>query len=292
MNLRSYQQDAIDATLEAFQTHRSALVVMPTGTGKTVLFSHLARRTQGRVMVIAHREELIRQAADKIKAVTGETCDIEMANDRADLHMYRRSKVVVASLQSLHHKRLKRFRPDDFELVIIDEAHHAVAKSYRRVLDHFSGSKLFGVTATPDRSDEKALGLIFECCPFSYNLTDAIADGYLVPIEQRAVVVESLDFSRVHTLAGDFNVRELSELMRYEENLHKIADPLIKLARRKKTIVFTADKAHCERLTEIVNRHRLNAARFVHDGTPKEERRKILADYRAGRFQYLSLIHI
>lgn len=287
MILRPYQHEAVNATLEALQTKQSALVVMATGLGKTVTFAEIARRVPGRVLVLAHREELIQQAASKIRMVTGENVDIEMASDRADMHIYRKSKIVVASVQSLHAKRIKRFKPEAFQWIITDEAHHAPAASYRRIYSHFPAAKHIGVTATPDRSDEKALGLIFECNPFTYDIHEAVLDGYLVPVKQQTVVIESLDLSGVHKVAGDFNARELSERLQYEETMLGIADALIKLAKWYKTIVFTVSKENCELCTEIINRYRPNAARFVHDGTPKDERRQILADYRAGLFQYL-----
>lgn len=291
MDLRPYQLEAVEAVEEAWLTHVSALIVMATGLGKTVTFAHIIHRNpHGRTMVIAHREELIRQGAAKIDAVTGQACEIEMADQRADFYGFNPGRVVVASKDTLHEKRLARFNPADFTRLIIDEAHHAVADSYRRIIDHFTQNpkcKVLGVTATPDRLDEQALGKVFDSCAFVYDIVDGINDGWLTPISQRLVSVDSLDFSKIHTLAGDFNGRELAELMEYEENLHKVADPIMKLARWKKTLVFAASVAHAERLAEILNRHRLNSARMVSGKTPKEDRAAILNDYKAGRFQFL-----
>jgi hypothetical protein len=142
--------------------------VLPTGCGKTVVFAHIIKQfgSRGRALVVAHREELIDQAAAKIQAVTGEVPDIEMADRHADVHMFRRAGVVVASVQTLlSDKRLHKFRPEDFTLIVTDEAHHATASSYRRIYDYFAQNpkcQHVGVTATPDRADEEALGQIYD----------------------------------------------------------------------------------------------------------------------------------
>jgi superfamily II DNA or RNA helicase len=294
MKLRSYQREAVAAVLEQFEAVNSTLVVKPTGTGKTILFAHVIKEIpEKRWMVLAHREELIRQAAAKIAAVTGEKPEIEMAGERADLHMFRRARVVVSSIQtqiasSGGKQRMEKFDPKDFN-VIVDEAHHAVSPSYRQCIDYYvkGGAKVLGVTATPDRTDEKALGQVFESVAFVYEINDAIDDGWLVPIHQRYVHVQDLDFSKVRTTAGDLNSKDLAEIMEYEKNLHEVAQPTLELAKWKRTIVFAASVAHAERLAEILNRKRPNCARFVYGETPKDERAQILKDYNAGRFQFL-----
>lgn len=295
MKLRPYQQQACDAIFEQFEKTNSTLAVMPTGTGKTVLFaSAIDRMPPGRVMVLAHREELITQAAAKIEAVTGHVPEIEMADQWADRSMFERARVVVSSIQTQcagkNGGRMRRFNPDHFNLVIIDEAHHAVADSYQKVIDHYQQNpncKLLGVTATPDRTDEAALGKVFASVAFVYEITDAINDGWLVPIRQQSVEVAGLDFSSVRTTAGDLNGKDLAAIMEYEKNLHEIAHPTIELARGRKTIVFAASVAHAERLCEIFNRHKADCARWVSGNTPKDERRQIVEQYAANRFQFL-----
>jgi len=297
VKLRSYQQAAVDAVFEAWQAARSTLIVQPTGTGKTIVFAHVIDRLPaGRVMVLAHREELIFQAADKIRCVTGRPPDIEMAEMRADHGpLWDRSRVIVSSIQTQcagrnGDARMKRFDPGEFSLVIIDEAHHATAPTYRRVLGHYHQNpnlRVLGVTATPDRHDEKALGQIFESVAHDYELVDAIQDGWLVPIRQRAVYVEGLDYSSVRTTAGDLNGADLARVLEYEETLHGIAYPTMELAAGRKTLVFAASVAHAERLCEIFNRHKPECARFVTGTTPKDERREMFADYARGGFQIL-----
>ncbi len=289
--MRPYQLEAVEAVEAAWNSHRSTLLVMATGLGKTVTFAHIIDRTpSGRTMVIAHREELIRQGASKIEAVTGRPCEIEMADERADFNRFNPGRVVVASKDTLHEKRLARFDPSTFSRLIIDEAHHAVADTYRRIIDWAGRNpacKVLGVTATPDRLDEQALGKVFGSVAMVYDIVDGINDGYLVPISQRLVSVDSLDYAKLHTLAGDFNSKDLAELMEYEENLHKVADPIMRLARWKKTLVFAASVAHGERLAEILNRHRNGSARFISGKTPTDDRKTILHDFKAGKFQFL-----
>ncbi|MBM4020213.1 MAG: helicase, partial [Planctomycetes bacterium] len=265
-------------------------------TGKTVTFAHVINRMpMGRTLVLAHREELIFQAADKIEAVTGAKPDIEMAEMRADHAMFGKARVVVSSIQTQcagrnGDSRMKRFDPREFALLVVDEAHHATAPTYRRVLEHYGQNpdlKILGVTATPDRHDEEALGQVFDSVAFDYELLDAIHDGWLVPIRQRSVVVDGLDYSSIRTTAGDLNGADLARVMEYEETLHAVAAPTLDLAAGRKTLVFAASVAHAERLCEIFNRHRTEAARFVTGTTPKDERRGMLADYAAGKFQIL-----
>jgi len=260
---------------------------MPTGTGKTIVLAHIIHRWSGRVLVVAHREELIRQAAAKIAAVTGHPCDIEMANEHSDLHMFNRSKVVVASKDSLHERRLSKWKPDEFSLIVTDEAHHSIAASYRRIYNYFPAAKHLGVTATPDRTDERALGQVFESVAFNYEIPDAINDGWLVPILQRSIHVANLDFASVKTTAGDLNQKQLAEIMENERMLHEVITPTLRLAKWRKVLMFCASVKHAERAAEILNRHQPNSARWVCGETPKDERANTLRDYSASRFQFL-----
>lgn len=280
---------------EAWKESASTLLVLPTGCGKTVVMGHIIKQLPaGRAMVIAHREELIWQAAQKIKTITGDEPDIEMAEFRADRTMFGRSKTVVASVQSLvagaGDGRMARFNPDDFGILLIDEAHHATADTYREILNHFRKNKKLrvgGVTATPDRADEKALGQIFDSVAYNYEIVDAINDGWLVPIEQQSVIVDGLDFSSIRTTAGDLNGADLAEVMEYEKVLHGVASPTIEIVGKRKALVFTASLAHAERFCEILNRHESGCAQWVSGATPKENRRDLFADYASKKFQYL-----
>ncbi len=299
MKPRPYQQLAIDQTLDSYRNGtNTALIVMPTGCGKTVVFSHILDQMKhgGRVMVLAHREELLYQAADKIGAVSGEHCELEMADKWAnEMTMFDKSKVVISSIQTqnagrMGAGRMQRFDPKEFALLIIDEAHHAVAPSYRRVIDYYRQNenlKVLGVTATPDRTDETALGKVFDKVTFEYGIVDAIEDGWLVPIEQQIIHVESLDFSACRSTAGDLNGKDLAEIMEDEENLHRVVDPTVTIANGRKTLVFTVTVAQAERMCEIFNRHKKGCAKFVTGKTPGDDRRDMLEGFARGDFQFL-----
>jgi superfamily II DNA or RNA helicase len=272
------------------------LLVLATALGKTVIFSHLIKDflPKGRIMVMAHREELITQAAEKVEIITGQKADIEMGQNWAT-GGYFKADIVTTSVQTMNagmngEGRMTRFDPNEFSLLVIDEAHHATSPSYVRVIEYFKQNpnlKVLGVTATPDRTDEEALGQIFDQCAFEYGIREGIEDGWLVPIEQNSVYVEGLDFSACRTTAGDLNGRDLANVMEFEENLHGIVSPTLKIAGDRKTLLFAASVAHAERMAEIFNRHRAHCARFVSGETPKEIRRQMFADYAQRRFQFL-----
>ena len=257
--------------------------------------AELEKFTDHRVMVIAHREELIRQAAHKIEIVTGERPTIDMADEVADATPWYKSRIVVSSVQTANAKRnqshrMEKFDPNAFGLLIIDEAHHAPAATYGRCIDWFRRNddlRVLGVTATPDRTDEVALGKVFGSVAYRYEIFDAIHDGWLVPIVQHQIELESLDFSSIRTTAGDLNGADLSEVMQYERNLHGVARPTYELAKGRKTLMFCASVAHAERTCEIFNRYEPACAAFVSGKTPKDERRQITGDFAAGRFQFL-----
>lgn len=285
MILRPYQVASVTAVLEQFRKgHRSTLLELPTGCGKTVVFAEIARRgvERGRrVLVLAHRTELLEQAAQKL-ASAGVRAEIEQGERRAT-----DAPVVVASVQTLRGARLESWPADSFALIVIDEAHHATASSYRAVLDHFSSARVLGVTATPDRGDGKALGDVFESVAFRYELRQAIRDGWLAPIRARRIVVEGINLGDVRTRAGDLDRAELAAVMGDEEALHGVAVPLLELAADRRTIVFAVDVAHAHRLAEVLNRYAPNMARAVDGSASSADRAATLADFRAGAFRVL-----
>jgi superfamily II DNA or RNA helicase len=291
--LRSYQRHASDSVIREWDTTPSTLVVFPTGLGKTILFADIIRRVfPRRSLVIAHREELIFQACDKIKRATGLTAGVEMGESRI-MPGTRPPAVVVATVQTLTaggdgSGRMGKFDPAAFGTLIIDEAHHACAAGYRRVIDYFRQNprlRVLGVTATPDRADEEALGQVFDSVADDYEILDAIRDGWLVPVQQQFVSVADLDFSQIRTTAGDLNGADLARVMEDERNLHSIAGPAIEIIGNRRALVFASSVAHAERLSEIFNRHRDGMADWVCGKTPKDRRRALLADFAAGRTQ-------
>lgn len=291
-HLRPYQAAALQGITEAARDYRSSLLVLPTGCGKTEVFTAAAgevvKRGQ-RVLIMAHRQELVMQAADKVDRRLGIKADIEMAESVAELGgLMGRSPVVCASKDSLR-SRLAKYDWDQFGLVITDEAHHATAKSYRMVYDAaHSNPDLhhLGVTATPDRKDEEALGQIYETVAYSYEVRDAVVDGYLVPIRQSFVQCEQLDFSEVRTRAGDLDQQQLARVLEEERALHEMVTPTVKLAGDRRCLVFAATVAQAKAIAEIIDRHSCSAQ--VVDGTmDSETRRRTFENFAKGDTQYL-----
>jgi len=294
--MRPYQNAAVEAVFKSWEECNSALIVLPTGLGKTVVFSEIVRRMQPvRSMVIAHREELIFQAAEKIAKVTGLQGGIEMGENHVDGWFGTPPPYVVSTVQTQCSGgdgggRMTKFLPGDFGLVVIDEAHHATGKTYRRVIDYYRKNpqcKVLGVTATPDRADEEALGQVFEDVAYEYQILDAIHQGWLVPVKQQMVTVGTLDFSQIKTTAGDLNQGELAEVMEAEKNLQAVAEPTVQICGERRAIVFATTVAQAERLAEIINRYRPDRAAWLCGKTDKDTRRRMLADFKEGRLQYV-----
>lgn len=302
MNLRPYQQTAVDAARDSFAHHKSVLLVAATGTGKTVVMSDIIKRAliKGkRTIVIAHREELIRQAALKIEGYTGITPQIEKAENYADFD--NSPPVVVSSIQTLNAGwmgvlRMERINPSDYDIVIIDEAHHAVASSYRRFIKYMQDGnpslRLLGVTATPDRGDEIGLRAVFEDCPFRYEINDAVNDGWLVPIRQRYVTVGSLDYSTIRTRMGDLCGKDLHAVLEEEKNLHGMVHPTLEILGDKQAIIFCASVRQAELVAQIINRHKEGAAACVSGSTESTSRQTILAGFADGSVQFVTNVGV
>lgn len=295
MKLRPYQVEAVNRVETEWRDHKSTLLVLPTGCGKTIVFADIIRRAfPRRALVLAHREELVFQAQQKIMQSTGWRVDVEMGQARADMAcMFGGPRVVVSTIQTQASGgdgggRMSRFDPRLFGIVVVDEGHHSTSKSYRKVLDWYASNesvRVLGVTATPDRADEEALGQVYETVAYDYEIQDAIRDGWLVPVTQQMVHVAGLDFSHCRTTAGDLNGADLAKVMEYEENLHRVVSPSIEIAGDRRTLVFAASVDHAERMAELFNRHRPGMAAWVCGKTPKDERRRILADFSTGHVQ-------
>jgi superfamily II DNA or RNA helicase len=299
MQLRDYQQQAVEAAIESMRSGGSTLLVMATGLGKTVVFAEIIRRymSQGtgrRALVLAHRVELIQQAAATLRRICQCDVEIEMGEQRAREDMYHRAPIVVSSVATQvaragDQRRMHRFDASKFGIVVIDEAHHAVADSYRMTLEHYRTGRcrVLGVTATPDRADEAALGEVFETVAMDYGIREGVQAGWLVPVKQRLVSVRSLDFTACRTTAGDLNGADLDSIMRYEETLHGMVYPTIELAGDRRGVIFAASVAHADRISEILNRHRAASAISVNAKTHPDERREMFRGFSEGRYQWL-----
>jgi len=288
MELRPYQQRALEAVREAYRRkHRQVLVVMPTGTGKTVLFAEISRLAKGPVLVLAHRQELVEQARDKIAVWCDDVVAVEMA-DRRELTRPNgeRPKIAVASIQTLQ-RRLKEIPRDAFRIVVIDEAHHSTADSFRAVIEHFDAHVL-GVTATPERSDGMKLGEVFSEVAFDYDLLTATEDGWLAPIRSFLVKTEA-DFSGIRKIAGELATRDVEEVLTQDLHLVEMADPILRERGVRPAIVFAASVAHSKALARVLNQLSGDPHCAVSlDGTHKlEERAAVIRRFKRGEVKVL-----
>ena len=283
MELRPYQSEAKDKIFESWDSGvKRTLLVLPTGCGKTIVFSKVAEecvRHGDRVLILAHRGELLDQAADKIQKSTGLGCAVEKADQSCIGSWFR---IVVGSVQTLmREKRLNQFPPDYFRTIIVDEAHHCISQSYQNVLQHFSESKVLGVTATPDRGDMRNLGEYFENLSYEYTLPDAIKSGYLCRIKAMTIPLR-IDISAVGTQAGDFKAADIGSAL--DPYLEQIAAEMEKYCADRKTVVFLPLIATSQKFTDILNDHGFRAAEVNGNS---EDRAEILADFEAGKYNVL-----
>lgn len=283
MELRPYQQEAKESIqAEWAKGVKRTLLVLPTGCGKTIVFSKVIEdrvRLGERVLVLAHRGELLEQAADKLEKATGLKCATEKAEHTSIGSWYR---VVVGSVQTMmRDKRLQQFADDFFDTIIIDEAHHCLADSYQRILHHFDGANVLGVTATPDRGDMRNLGSYFESLAYEYTLPRAIKEGYLSPIKALTIPLE-LDLTAVRQQSGDFSAGDLGTAL--DPYLQQIAEEMWKVARDRKIVVFLPLVKTSQKFTNILNSIGFRAAEV--NGESKD-RAEILADFEAGKYNVL-----
>lgn len=281
--LRPYQQAARDAIHAEWENGRArTLLVLPTGTGKTIVFASVAAdqvRAGDRVLILAHRGELLEQAADKLRRSTGLVSAVEKA-DATCLNTWFR--VVVGSVQTLQRTaRLERFPRDYFGTIIIDEAHHAITDGYRRILDYFGDAKVLGVTATPDRGDMRNLGEVFDSLAFEYKLTDAIKEGYLCRILAQTVPLK-LDISSVALSGGDYAVGDLGTAL--DPYLEQIAAEMAVRCKDRKTVVFLPLIKTSQKFRDLLNAHGFRAAEV---NGQSDDRRQVLADFDAGKYNVL-----
>ncbi len=283
LQMRPYQQAAREAIhAEWNDGRRRTLLVLPTGTGKTIVFAAVTEdqvRSGSRVLVLAHRGELLEQAADKIKRSTGLASAVEKA-EQTCLDSW--CRVVVGSVQSLQRPaRLEQFPADYFGTIIIDEAHHAITDGYQRVLEHFPEANVLGVTATPDRGDMRNLGDVFDSLAYEYKLTQAIREGYLCPILAQTIPLQ-LDISQVALSGGDFAVGGLGTAL--DPYLEQIASEMQTACAGRKTVVFLPLIKTSQKFRDILNSKGFRAAEV---NGQSEDRAEILSDFSNGKYNVL-----
>ena len=283
IELRPYQEEARRAVEDQWLAGtRRTLLVLPTGTGKTIVFAKITEdmvRKGKHVLILAHRGELLDQAADKIKKATGLGCSVEKAEETCIGQWFH---VTVGSVQSLQQaKRLSKFSPDFFDTIIIDEAHHAISQGYQKVLQHFEQANVLGVTATPDRGDMRNLGEYFDTLAYEYSLPRAIKDGYLSPIKALTVPLK-LDLSQVGVQAGDFKVGEIDTAL--DPYLYQIAEEMRSYCMDRKTVVFLPLIKTSQKFMRILNEHGFRAAEVIGNS---EDREQVLRDFDDGKYNVL-----
>jgi superfamily II DNA or RNA helicase len=242
LTARPYQVEAIAAARRELAGKRSTLVILPTGTGKTVMFAKVCRAViekGGRALVLAHRGELIQQAANVLERV-GIVAGVEQAGAFARGAF--EPDIVVGTVQTLQRDRLASWPEDHFRLVIIDEAHHATATTYQRILGHFRGAKVLGVTATPDRADEDEIADVFDSVAYEMTIWEAMTAPDPGPYLSRLRFCQcdvGIDLRGIRTTGGDFNQADL------EERIRPLIDTLANAIRQeigdRRTLVFTPD---------------------------------------------------
>lgn len=282
MELRPYQQEAKDSIFEEWDKVDRTLVVLPTGCGKTIVFAKVTEecvRRGSRVLILAHRGELLEQASDKIAKATGLRCAVEKAEETCIGSWFR---ITVGSVQSLQReKRLSQFSEDYFGTIIIDEAHHCISDGYQKVLKHFPKAKVLGVTATPDRGDMRNLGQYFESLAYEYTLPKAIREGYLSPIKALTIPIR-LDLTSVSIQSGDFKAGEIATAL--DPYLYQIADEMEKYCMERKTVVFLPLVKTSQKFRDILIEKGFRAAEVNGDS---KERAEVLEAFDSGDYNVL-----
>jgi superfamily II DNA or RNA helicase len=285
---RPYQRAALDAAFGQLQSHNVSLVVLPTGCGKTVLFSVAAAEwfRPRRVMVAAHTNVLVRQAREELEKFTGERVGTEQGGLKAD------RRVNVSSVQTLDLRLASgAFDPDGYGLLVVDEAHHAASGQWRRVIARFvdAGAKVLMVTATPNRADGVSLGVVADAgrAAYTMGLREAMEESWLAPVRCSTVDVLDFDFEKVATRGGDFADAALAAAIAERKPWVAMAEPIVDISAGRRALVFCASVEQARLMAELINAHDPKSAAHIHGGTPPDEREKLIKAFKAGGVRYL-----
>lgn len=298
MQLRPYQEATVAAAIKPNPEVWRRLLVLATGAGKTVIAAEILNRILQpgrRALFLAHRDELLGQAKAEIEGFVPDLCvEIEQADNRATRteRLHGRRHVVVGSVQTMQRSRLQSWDKDAFDVVIIDEAHHGAANSYQSIVEHFGcmdderRTPLIGVTATPARSDNVGLDVLFQEISASYNIRDLIEQGYLCDIRALSVRTET-DLRSIKVTAGDYNTRELEDAADNDERNSLILAAHRKYAIDRPTIVFATGVGHAQHLSALFSASGV-AAEAMYGAMEDGARRDTLARYASGETRVLT----
>jgi superfamily II DNA or RNA helicase len=289
VTLRDYQIQAIADIVNAWNDCKSVLFQMPTGTGKTTLFCEIVRMFTSqiypnkKVLIVTHRKELVEQVFQRLVTDFNLTTGIISSSYLG----IQSAAVQVASIQTLIRRPFHQ--KDIFSVVIIDEAHHALASTYKKLWQFYPSSKFLGVTATPIRTNGEGFADLFDKLILTPSVKWFINNKYLADIRYYASHVP--DLSNIKMRSGDYDESELSEVMEDKAVMADLVQSYIDFARDKKMIVFAVNRSHCSKIVERFNKSGFRA-RAIDTYTDMEERRKIVDDFRNSEFKILCNVNI
>ena len=291
IRLYNYQTEMKERIDVAFRSYRSVMVQMPTGTGKTVLLSEVVKGEEQRVKnpwvwIVVHRRELVEQIRDTLNTML--SCPYSTLDTTSPL-LSENSHIKVMSIQwlSRHYQDMTE-KPS---LIVIDEAHHAVAKTYAEVMNAYPEAKKLGVTATPCRLNKKGFTDLFDVLLQSWPTKKFIADGRLSLYDYMSIKADSIDQRMVFGLTkrgadGDFSLKEMSEKLDVQPSIERLCDTILRYASNKKGIVYAIDIKHAEHIAEQYRVHGIHAV-AISSKTPNDERRLTIDKFKAGLIQVL-----
>jgi len=277
--LRDYQKDICSRTVEAFKTHRSVMVQMPTGTGKTIVLASLVNEElkmrseeSSSLYIIAHRRELVEQIRDTIRRL-----GIDNEN------------ITVCSIQWLTYNINKV--KDAPQLVVIDEAHHALAKTYRMMWEAWPEAKFLGLTATPCRLNRAGFTDLFECLVMSWSIGQFIKEGWLSLFDYYSIKVDSEEQRLINSLEkrgadGDYQAKELNAVLNKRPSIGRLYESICHYAKGKKGIVYAINIDHAHNIAKYYREHDINAV-AIDSRTPAEMRRQTVEDFKAGKIRVM-----
>jgi len=272
MKLRTYQREAVDSVINGVKrANLSQLLILPTGSGKTVIFSTIARELGLKPFIVSH------------------TCELKRQNMKTCRQVLKKDDFLSETIQwAFRQKNIEQIKSQEFDMLIVDEAHHACSRSYNELIDHFKKEKklVLGCTATPFRNDNQSIEEIFPYIAYSRKITDLIREGYLCDIKGFRVMTHT-DLSKVSVVRGEYNLTELEHVINTENRNDLICESYKKILKDKKTVVFCVSIFHSERVAEHFRKKSYRCA-AIHGELSKEERERILKEFRSGKIQILT----